>query len=626
MTIFTVFQGSTGNDTLNGTADSDVLLGDAGNDRLNGGEGGDILDPGAGTNQIDAGGGNDLILIDGSGTNGYMSVPANGVDGGTGYDTVVYSRTAAEYHIVQIAGGNVQVTDLVTGARDTLANVEHLQFSDTDLLLSPAPADLFLGTAGADSLTGDDLGQSIYGFAGNDSISGLGGDDYIDAGDGTNRIDAGVGNDTIVGGQGTNGSQLTPANGIEGGAGIDTVTYMGAASQFHVTRTAGTNWVTVTNLLTGSRDILSNVERLQFSDTLVWLTDPNQAPVVAGPVLGEVTEGAAVQSFSALANATDPDTGDVLRVTDLPAALPDGVTFDVATQSFVVDPDAPAFDALSAGQSVVLTIDYAVTDGFNVTAASASFTIHGVDAVTLITGTASANVLIGTTGADAIFGLGGNDQMKGLDGSDVLDGGTGADTLLGGAGDDRIVHDGGDRLVDGGTGNDTLVVSGTTNVNLSLNDQVKGDKAATMGFESVDASGASGAVTLHGSAGANVLVGGSGADFLEGGRGADNLTGGQGADCFIFASTADSGTAAFDQITDFLSGSDRIDLRGIDAIVGGPNDAFTFIGAGDFSAAGQLRYDPTTGVLEGDTNGDRLADFHLDLGLNTQLLATDIIL
>ena len=66
-----------------------------------------------------------------------------------------------------------------------------------------------------------------------------------------------------------------------------------------------------------------------------------------------------------------------------------------------------------------------------------------------------------------------------------------------------------------------------------------------------------------------------------------------------------------DAILDFAAG-DRIDLSAIDAITGGANNAFAFIGGGAFSStAGELH---VTGAganwtLEGDTNGDGVADF-----------------
>ena len=59
---------------------------------------------------------------------------------------------------------------------------------------------------------------------------------------------------------------------------------------------------------------------------------------------------------------------------------------------------------------------------------------------------------------------------------------------------------------------------------------------------------------------------GDGCDTIVGGYGADNLTGGKGNDSFVFLSAADSNAAHFDVITDFKSGSDRIDLTALGAL------------------------------------------------------------
>jgi hypothetical protein len=104
--------------------------------------------------------------------------------------------------------------------------------------------------------------------------------------------------------------------------------------------------------------------------------------------------------------------------------------------------------------------------------------------------------------------------------------------------------------------------------------------------------------TVTGGLAADFLVGGGGNDTLRGmegndsfigGGGNDTITGGAGADMFIF--TANPGT---DTITDFMSGTDRIDLR-----------AFAGIDAGDVT---EMTANGTTTVSV-DTNNDGTADF-----------------
>ena len=92
--------------TVDGGAGNDTIIGSAGNDVLRGGADNDTLI---------GGGGNDTL------------------DGGTGNDTAIFSGLRAQYSVVQLANGDVQVTDLRAGAPDgvdILRNVETLVFAD----------------------------------------------------------------------------------------------------------------------------------------------------------------------------------------------------------------------------------------------------------------------------------------------------------------------------------------------------------------------------------------------------------------------------------------------------------------------------------------------------------------
>ena len=125
---------------------------------------------------------------------------------------------------------------------------------------------------------------------------------------------------------------------------------------------------------------------------------------------------------------------------------------------------------------------------------------------------------------------------------------------------------------------------------------------------------------LWGNEVANRLEGRAGNDVLNGFEGNDRLFGGAGNDTFQF-SVLDKG----DRIEDWNAG-DIIDLTRLDAnsTMAG-NQAFAFIGAGAFTGtAGQLRY--TNGLLEGDVNGDGIADFAVTLTGNPGLVVADIML
>ncbi len=132
--------------------------------------------------------------------------------------------------------------------------------------------------------------------------------------------------------------------------------------------------------------------------------------------------------------------------------------------------------------------------------------------------------------------------------------------------------------------------------------------------------------TLYGNAGNDRLTAGTGDDVLVGGAGSDVLIGGLGADRFVFLSASDSTAALRDVITDFRTG-DKIDLRAIDADTDGTagDQAFRYIGSAAFSGVdGQLRY--ANGILSGDLNGDKVADFQIALSNVRALAATDFFL
>ncbi|HEY0625549.1 MAG TPA: M10 family metallopeptidase [Allosphingosinicella sp.] len=137
-----------------------------------------------------------------------------------------------------------------------------------------------------------------------------------------------------------------------------------------------------------------------------------------------------------------------------------------------------------------------------------------------------------------------------------------------------------------------------------------------------DGRAGSGNDRLTGNQVANRLDAGAGNDILNGGAGNDILIGGAGQDRFIV-----SDTGGIDTILDFVSGTDRIDLRPFDTDPATAGDqGFTFIGNGAFTGGDEVRTYSEGGrnFLAGDLNGDRVADFVIDLGSAT-VVATDLL-
>lgn len=213
--------------------------------------------------------------------------------------------------------------------------------------------------------------------------------------------------------------------------------------------------------------------------------------------------------------------------------------------------------------------------------------------------------------------------------ANVLNGATNtaANILTGLAGNDVYYVGLGDRVVEaaGAAGGVDVVYGENVSVNLSA--------ASFANVESAFLRGA-GNVSIVGSAQGNTIGGNSGNNYVNGLGGRDVMVGGLGADTFAFSAPAHTGKTAAtrDVITDFLAGTDKINLAAIDANGTAAGEGiFALIaaeGAAFSGRAGQLRWDKTGSItlVEGDTNGDRAADFQIELRGLVNLKSTDFVL
>ena len=179
------------------------------------------------------------------------------------------------------------------------------------------------------------------------------------------------------------------------------------------------------------------------------------------------------------------------------------------------------------------------------------------------------NVFRGEGGSDTFFDYGGDDLLFGGGGNDEFIAGAGADELRGGSGIDIAYYDDSEQSV--------LI-----------------DLAAGTGFGGIAEGDRLFSIeNVAGSDLGDLLAGNGGTNVLTGDYGADNLVGRGGADKFDYNDTGDSyPQAGADFISDFSRvQGDKIDLSTIDARVHTTgNQAFTFIGQGQFTGEGQLRF------------------------------------
>jgi hypothetical protein len=153
-------EGTSGADTINGTANSDRLYGYAGDDTLNGNGGNDLLRGGDGADTLNGGDGND-ILIGGNGVDilhGDAGDDAlvfdaidSAIDGGVGFDTLYFDGNGITLDLTSVSDSFITGIEQIdiTGDGD---NALVLNYSDV-LALSDSSNTLYIAGNGGDTIT-----------------------------------------------------------------------------------------------------------------------------------------------------------------------------------------------------------------------------------------------------------------------------------------------------------------------------------------------------------------------------------------------------------------------------------------------------------------------------------------
>ena len=384
-----------------------------------------------------------------------------------------------------------------------------------------------------------------------------------------------------------------------------------------------------------------------FTATIIWNVGPfgyrpslaittvnvNEAPtaVALANATASILENTPTATHIKVAdiNVTDDALGsNILALTGADAAsfeivgsalyLKAGTVLDFESKTsyaVAVTVDDPTVGATPDATSTIYALNVSNVPGVTITGTSAANTIDATHTV--------AGQPLPTNEEDTINAGGGNDTINALGGNDFINGGAGADTMFGGTGNDTYVVDNSGDIVNetGGNGLDTVQSS----ITFSLSDAVH----AIGAIENLTLTGIA-KINGTGNALANDIVGNSGNNILNGLGGADILTGGQGSDKFVFTALAHSTPSASDIITDFVTGSDIIDLSTIDANTSkGGNQAFAFGGQNANVVANSVTWVESSGntIVQADVNGDTTADLQIVLlGTNLHLHATDFIL
>lgn len=607
-------------ENVSGTQRGDTIYGNALANVIRGNGGNDVLEGGGGRDTVDGGPGDDSIRIrDGQGI--------DNVEGGEGHDTLL-------------------LFDIVSGGGVTI-DLELGRFSKKDLGrdLLPRPVTVTTAIAGIEDIYGTQLNDTLRGDGGVNVFYGQSGRDRLEGRGGADRLLGEDDDDTLVGG--------ADGDTLDGGAGIDTASYEGSRAAVQVNLGSGR---ATGGDATGDRLLsIENLRGGEGADQLIGDTGANRLEGMGGDDVLGGGEGSDTLNGGTGADYMSGGSGDDQYLVDhaddmVVEATNDGLDVVFASTDY----------RLRANQEIEFLRANAGVTGLSLTGNNLVNAVVGGGGGDLLRGGGGADLLQGGLGDDTYFvdnggvtiieeanggtdtvrasvtttlsanverlfltgsaalngtGNGGSNALFGNAGDNALDGAGGADILKGAGGNDRYYVDSTRDLVQEATGAGRDVVYASVSYTLRAGQEIEVLRA--------DAGGTG--LKLTGNEFANTLIGGAGADTLAGGLGADRLSGGTGADMFVFRTLADSGRGAErDIITDFVEGTDRINLSLIDAnTTAGANgdQAFSFIGTGAFTMqARQLHQVSANGntIVEGDVDGNGVADFQIQLrGLHT---------
>ncbi|MGE5539244.1 MAG: beta strand repeat-containing protein [Gemmatimonas sp.] len=355
----TNIQGTSGNDTIIGTARNDeikggggddLLLGGAGNDELSGGAGNDTLDGGSGRDELSGGSGNDVLVYGAAENVGTRDK----YDGGDGVDTLRLVLTHAEWARADVQADIADFLHLAeTTTRHGEANgheftfaslglkvehVENLQVVVDGVIVDP----LHPVQAQDDAVAVDEDSTVVGNLVGNDSV--------INGVQSVEVLTSPSAGNLVVNADGS--YSYTPGAALQhlaaGETATETFTYRVTDTQGH----ADTATATIT------------------------INGVNDAPTAAA----DAATGSQNQllTVDVVANDTDADDGHVLTLTG--ASVADGQgSVAVVDGQLAFDPGSD-FDHLAPGATQDVVVTYTVSDELGATStATATITVTGTN-------------------------------------------------------------------------------------------------------------------------------------------------------------------------------------------------------------------------------------------------------
>jgi Ca2+-binding RTX toxin-like protein len=536
------YQGTSGDDTIEGTIYADIIYGNDGNDYLYSHTGSDHLYGGAGNDVLESYGNPGTITLEG------------------GANDDIYGIYDSADIIIENAGGG---TDTVwTAVNYTLAdNVENMYLVGSINGAGNSSDNKIAGYGIGDNLiSGGDGNDTIDGGAGNDTIYGNDGNDALYGGDGNDVLDSyGAGLDTLAGGSGDDVYGIYNSANIiieNAGGGTDTVwtavnytladnvENMYLVGSINGTGNSSDNTIAGygvgDNIISGG-DGNDTIDGGAGNDT-IYGNDGNDA--LYGGDGNDVLDSYGA-GLDTLAGGSGDDVYDIYNSADLIIENAGGGTDTVRT--------AVNYTLADNVENMYLV------GSINGAGNSSDNTISGYGVGNnIISGGDGNDTIDGGAGNDTIYGNDGNDALYGGEGNDVLDSyGAGLDTLAGGSGDDVYgIYNSADLIIENaGGGTDSV----WTAVNYTLADNV--ESMYLVG--SINGTGNSSDNTIAGyGVGDNIISGGDGNDTIDGGAGNDTIYGNDGNDA-LYGGDGNDVLDSYGAGLDTLAGGSGDDVYGI---------------------------------------------------------------
>jgi Ca2+-binding RTX toxin-like protein len=446
--VTNLLHGGRGDDTLSGEGGFDLLMGGAGDDVLHGGSGDDMLAGGRGSDLLQGGDGNDAADYRDAG--GAVSVDLDE----TGFQSVGADQGQDRLVSIEILSGGI--------------------FGDT--LRAASSGSTLRGMAG------DDL---LIGRNGSNLLQGGDGDDTLDGGGGVDRLEGGIGNDIFLDGSGV----------FDGGAGDDVIGVFleDGDEAIEAQQTDGVITVGDTVIQAQLVSVEGLVIDLAGGNDTVSLGSLDGADISFVSIVGGSGDDIVIGDAAGIAvRVHGGDGDDTLSGGSGEAVLSGGdgddtLDFSRATGGLTVNLDlAGSQQGIGGGygQAHLESIEAVLGGAFNdvISGDGAANTLSGGEGSDRIEGAGGDDTLMGEGGDDVLVGGGGADLLEGGQGSDILSGGDGVDTLRGGAGNDHLLLGDGLDSYDGGEGFDHLLMTGSGLVDLRALDTI----TTTTSLEVVD--------------------------------------------------------------------------------------------------------------------------------------------